>query len=120
MTSPSFKYAGSDEIGLVAWYTENSDPDGSGKKNQPVGLKLPNELGLFDMSGNVWEWCYDRKGPYTSDPQTNPIGPETGPYRIYRGGAWDSQKEVCQVGKRAWSNTDGLNRLGFRLARTAF
>jgi len=120
MTTPSSLYAGSNDIDSVAWYSENSNPDGSGKKTQPVGLKSSNEIGLFDMSGNVREMCYDWYEKYPSDPQTNPIGPETGSYHLYRSGCWDDSASYCRVLYRYnyWYSTS--TRIGFRVARTSF
>ena len=83
--SRRYKYAGSNNIGDVAWYTDNS-----GSKTHVVGTKSPNELGIYDMSGNVWEWCQDWKGSYSSASQTNPTGASSGSYRVLRGGSWDS------------------------------
>lgn len=79
--SRGYKYSGSDDLGSVAWYTDNS-----GGTTHPVGQKLPNELGLYDMSGNVREWCQDWFGSYSSDTQTNPTGPTMGFERVRRGG----------------------------------
>ena len=81
--SRNYLYSGSDNISDVAWYKDNS-----GGVTHPVGLKQPNELGLFDMSGNVNEWCQDWFGAYSSSPKNNPIGAETGNCRVGRGGGW--------------------------------
>ena len=81
--SKGHKYSGSNNINEVAWYNENSN-----SKSHPVGQKQPNELGLFDMSGNVWEWCWDYKGKYKAKNQNNPLGPKTGKFRVNRGGSW--------------------------------
>ena len=80
--SRGYQYSGSNTIGDVAWYDGNS-----GSKTHAVGTKQPNELGAFDMIGNVWEWCQDWKGCYSSSPQTNPTGAVSGSYRVYRGGS---------------------------------
>ena len=79
--SRGYKYSGSNNLGSVAWYDDNS-----GVKTHPVATKSPNELGIYDMSGNVWEWCADWYGDYSSGAQTNPKGPYGGSYRVYRGG----------------------------------
>ncbi len=76
------KFAGSQNLGAVGWYSDNSS------KTHPVGGKAPNELGIYDMSGNVWEWCADWYGDYSSGSQTNPKGPGSGSYRVLRGGSW--------------------------------
>ena len=81
--SRNYLYSGSDNISDVAWYKDNS-----GGVTHPVGLKQPNELGLFDMSGNGNEWCQDWCGAYSSSPKNNPIGAETGNCRVGRGGGW--------------------------------
>jgi formylglycine-generating enzyme required for sulfatase activity len=103
LRSKGYKYAGSNSIDEVAWYTSNS-----GSKTKPVGGKKPNELGLYDMSGNVWEWCEDWYSSYTSNSKNNP----TGPYRVLRGGSWDTYARGCRVSRRG-SITPG-NRGGSR------
>ena len=107
------KYSGSNNIGSVAWYTENS-----GSKTHPVGSKSPNELGIYDMSGNVWEWCQDRwaSNYYSSSPQRNPKGPASGSYRVFRGGSWSNDARLCRVSYRSYDSPDcRLDNLGFRL-----
>lgn len=86
-TTPDFLYSGSDDINSVAWYSGNNNPNGS----KPIGTKAANGLGIFDMSGNVWEWCWDRAGNnyYSVSPSVNPRGPDTGSQRISRGGFWN-------------------------------
>ena len=83
--SREYKYSGSNDVGEVAWYSINS-----GDKTHPVATKKANELGLYDMSGNVWEWCNDWYGDYQSYSQTNPTGPSRGERRVLRGGSWYS------------------------------
>ena len=93
--SKGYKYAGSNNIEDVAWYSNNS-----GDQPHEVGAKQPNELGLYDMSGNIWEWCNDKWGDYSSDSQTNPTGPSSSTNRVYRGGGWSVSAWHCRVSHR--------------------
>ena len=110
-SSNGYKYSGSNYIDNVARYYGNS-----GGKTHDVGTKSPNELGVYDMSGNVYEWCRDWKGTYSSSSQVDPEGPSTGSYRVYRGGSWCSFAGRCRVSNRIYYSPD--NRyfdLGLRL-----
>ena len=110
--SKGYKYSGSNNINNVAWYDENS-----GSNTHPVKTQTPNELGIYDMSGNVWEWCNDRYGDYSSNAQLNPTGPSTGSYRVRRGGSWNYDAGYCRVSYRGSSSPASRDRdLGLRLA----
>lgn len=110
--SRGYKYSGSNYIDNVAWHDGNF-----GDKTHPVATKSPNELGIYDMSGNVWEWCADWYGDYSSGRQTNPKGPYDGSYRVCRGGGWINYARYC---RSSFRNDDfpaaRLYGLGLRLA----
>ena len=110
------KYAGTNqdgELGEYAWYLDNS-----GNQTQPVGKKRPNGLGLYDMSGNVWEWCADWYDAhyYQNSPRYNPRGPRNGTFRVLRGGSWYTARKDVRTVNRIWYGPAGENNtIGFRL-----
>ena len=102
--SRGYQYSGSNTLGDVAWYSDNS-----GSKTRAVGTKQPNELGIYDMAGNVDEWCQDWYVSYSSSPQTNPTGAASGSVRVSRGGSWDFSARGCRSSYRRGNTPDFRN-----------
>lgn len=111
-----------EEVGDYAWYLHNAD-----QTSHPVATKKPNALGLYDMSGNLWEWVYDKYGVFTPEEQIDPIGPDTGKYqdfgedfRTYKGAAWDYIPRLLRVTQRSGNHPFYKRQwIGFRLAKDA-
>jgi formylglycine-generating enzyme len=109
--TPELKYSGNDILDLVGWYGANS-----GEETKPVGRKFPNSFGLYDMCGNVWEWCWDWYDEYNKKELNNPIGSKTGTYRVLRGGSWDFDAAACRASNRYDGDPDDRYYLiGFRI-----
>ena len=109
--SKGTKFSGDISIDNAGWYGVNSD-----SKTHEAASKKSNELGIYDMSGNVWEWCGDLYGPYEGTSQTNPQGPVSGSYRVMRGGGWSGMASFCSVADRLYIGPTGRSMsLGFRV-----
>ncbi|MDR0305070.1 MAG: formylglycine-generating enzyme family protein, partial [Chitinispirillales bacterium] len=118
--SKGYIFSGSDNLSEAGWYWDNipsQNSSNSGYGAQPVGQKKANELGIYDMSGNVWEWCSDWYGSYSTGLITDPVGPSSGSDRVIRGGGWYNYSQICRVAIRSYATpSSGNGDLGFRVA----
>ena len=108
--------SGASDLAATAWYKQNSE-----ERTQPVGQKEPNGWGVYDMLGNVAEWVQDWYGPdyYAASPAANPPGPESGSYRVFRGGCWFDTPQYCRASLRRFDfPISEFYYVGFRIVRT--
>lgn len=109
--SKEYRYSGSDTLDCVAWYSDNSE-----SQTHNVMTKVANELGIYDMTGNVWEWCHDWFGSYKNGWLNNPQGPDRGQFRVIRGSCWLSKGKCCHVSNRSFKKPNNEYKfIGLRL-----